>query len=226
MEKDPTYLKKMVYSRIITGLIVFAFVLFVPAGSIFYWEGWMYYGVIFVPMFFALRYFLKHDPELLERRMKLREKETEQKTIITIAAFLYFIGFIIPGLDYRFGWSNVPVWAVLLANGIVLVGYLIFFLTLRENRYASRVIEIVEGQKVITSGPYALVRHPMYFGIILMSLCTPLALGSYWALIAFLPLLPLLVLRIKNEEKILSRDLPGYREYCTLTRYRLLPLIW
>ncbi|MDD1672518.1 MAG: isoprenylcysteine carboxylmethyltransferase family protein [Methanomicrobiales archaeon] len=226
MERDLTLIKKMIYLRFIMGLIVVAILLFVPAGSLDYWEGWVYYGIVFVPMFFVLRYFLKHDHELLERRMKMREKEGEQKKIIALASILFLIGFIVPGLDYRFGWSDVPVGVVLLANGIVVICYLVFFLTLRENRYASRVIEVEKGQTVITSGPYALVRHPMYLGIMLMFLCTPLALGSYWALIAFLPILPILVLRILNEEKILTRDLPGYTDYCKLTRYRLLPFIW
>lgn len=158
--------------------------------------------------------------------MRMREKEEKQKSIQIFTTIFFFIGFIIPGLDYRYHWSNVPVILVIAANAIVLSGYIFVFFVFRENSYASRIIEVEKGQKVITTGPYALVRHPMYLGVLLMFLFTPLALGSYWALFFFLPLLPLIVLRILNEEEVLLRELPGYEEYCMKTKYRLIPFIW
>ena len=200
--------------------------LFVPAGSLYYWQAWIYCGVIFIPAFFVVQYFLKKDPELLERRMRMKEKEEKQKSIIKFAAIISFIGFIIPGLDYRYHWSNVPVLLVIISNIIVLLGYIFVFFVLRENSYASRIIEVENGQKVITTGPYAIVRHPMYLGVLLMYLFTPLALGSYWALIFFLPFLPIIVFRLLNEEEVLLRELPGYEEYCQKTRYHLVPFIW
>ena len=207
-------------------LIFMGLMLFLPAGLLDYWQAWIYCGVLFIPVSFVIFYFLKKDPELLERRMRMREKEEKQKTIIKTAYIFFFIGFIIPGLDHRYHWSNVPVLLVIVANAIVLSGYILVFFVLRENSYASRIIEVEKGQKVITTGPYAIVRHPMYLGVLLMYLSTPLALGSYWALIFFLPLLPLIVVRLLNEEEVLLRELPGYKEYCQKTRYRLIPFIW
>ena len=206
--------------------ILMGLMLFLPAGSLHYWQAWIYFGVLFIPMSFMVYYFLKKDPELLERRMRMREKEEKQKTIIKFAYIFFFIGFIIPGLDHRYHWSNVPVLLVIAANAIVLSGYIFIFFVLRENSYASRIIEVEKGQKVISTGPYAIVRHPMYLGVLLMLLFTPLALGSYWALIFFLPLFPLIVFRLLNEEEVLLRELPGYEEYCQKTRYRLFPFIW
>ncbi len=215
-----------VLARFIAGLIVVALLLFVPAGSIHYWEGWLYLGVLFIPIASAVLYLVRHDPELLERRMKTREQESEQRTIITLSTIILLVGFVIPGLDYRFGWSDLPVAVVLAADGVVLLGYLIFFLTIRENSYAARVVEVEAGQKVIETGPYAVVRHPMYLGTILMFLATPLALGSFWALFVFLPVPVLIILRIRNEEEVLVRELPGYAEYRQKTRYRLVPGVW
>ena len=200
--------------------------LFLPAGTLYYWQEWIYCGVLFIPLSFVVFYFFKYDPELLERRMKMREKEEKQKTIQIVGIIIFFIGFLIPGLDYRYHWSNVPFLLVFAANAIVLAGYIFVFFVLRENSYASRIIEVEKGQKVITTGPYAIVRHPMYLGVLLMYLFTPLALGSYWALIFFLPLFPLLVSRLLNEEEVLLRELPGYKEYCQKTRYHLIPFIW
>lgn len=226
MDIELSELKKKVFLRFVIAFIVLGSMLFLPAGSIYFWQAWLYCGILLIPVFFVFLYFLKKDPELLERRMRFREKEEKQKNIIKLGFVFFFIGFIIPGLDFRYRWSNVPVFLVIAADIIVFLGYLLVFFVLRENSYASRIIEVEKGQKVITSGPYAIVRHPMYLGVLLMYLSTPIALGSYWALIFFLPLLPIVVLRLLNEEEVLLRELPGYKEYCLKTRYHLVPLIW
>jgi protein-S-isoprenylcysteine O-methyltransferase Ste14 len=226
MDDRSAGLKKRVYLRLIAAPFVLGLMLFVPAGSFSYWEAWLYCGVIFVPLVFAVRQFLINDPGLLERRMKMQEKEGGQKRIVKISAVIFLVGFLLPGLDYRFGWSAVPGVLVLAADAIVFLGYLIIFLTLRENCFASRIIEVEEGQQVISTGPYAVVRHPMYAGMLLMFLFTPLALGSSLALVVFVPLAVMIVFRIRNEETVLRRELPGYQEYCGTVRYRLVPGIW
>jgi protein-S-isoprenylcysteine O-methyltransferase Ste14 len=226
MDENGARLRRTVYSRFVIGFFLLALLLFLPAGSLSFWEGWLYMGVLFIPILIVLIYLLRMDPALLERRMRTRETESEQRAIIRVSAIFFLIGFIIPGLDFRFGWSDVPVPAVLLANMAVLLGYILFFWTIRENSYASRVVEVEEGQKVISSGPYAIVRHPMYLGALIIFLATPLALGSYWAILAFFPSIPILGLRILNEEEMLVRELPGYREYRQKVRYRLIPFVW
>jgi protein-S-isoprenylcysteine O-methyltransferase Ste14 len=226
MGNHPHGLVKTLLYRLLGGLVIIAAFLFIPAGTLWYWQGWLYMGVLFIPMLFVLVYLIRRDPDLLVRRTRLREKEAEQKWIIVLSTGTFLACIILPGLDFRFGWSQVPVWLVLAASVMVFAGYLIFFLTMKENSYASRIIEVENGQKVISTGPYSQVRHPMYSGVLLMFLFTPLALGSYVALIMFPPLLVTIVMRIRNEEAVLTRDLVGYSEYCKRTRYRLVPGIW
>lgn len=226
MDTPTVQLRNKILIRFIAGIIVISAMLFLLAGSFLYWQGWLYLGVIFVPLFFAVSYFLKNDPGLLERRMKMREKIGEQKRIVLLSSIIFLVGFLIPGLDYRYQWSDVPVVLVLAADVTVFLGYSIVFLTLRENSYASRIIEVEPGQKVISTGPYAVIRHPMYAGVLLMFLFTPLALGSYWAMVVFIPLAVMIMFRILNEEEVLSRDLAGYQEYCRKVRYRLIPRVW
>jgi protein-S-isoprenylcysteine O-methyltransferase Ste14 len=212
--------------RVLAGVPVLLLLIFLPAGTWSYWQAWVYLGVILVPMLLALGYLLKYAPDLLERRMKAREQESTQRRIIALSLVYFLVIFTLPGLDVRFGWSHVPAAVVIVANGIVLVGYGIFFLVLRENRYAARVVQVEQGQTVISSGPYAVVRHPMYVGVALMYVFSPLALGSYWAMLPALLMIPLLMTRIRNEESVLLRDLPGYATYKQQVKYRLLPGVW
>ncbi len=216
----------MVFIRMLLFMIVMLAIFFLPARSFAFWQAWVYLALILVSMLAFLIYFLKNDPELLERRMRSKEKETEQKWIIGIMSVCFIFTFLLPGFDQRFGWSRVPVILVIMADVMVLLGYGFVFLVLKENSYASRVIEVEKDQKVISSGPYAVVRHPMYLGVALMFLVTPLALGSYWALIPAVLMIFVLVPRIFNEEKVLERDLDGYREYMQQVEYRLIPGIW
>jgi protein-S-isoprenylcysteine O-methyltransferase Ste14 len=198
----------------------------IPAGTFMYWEVYLYFATIVIPMIFVLRYFLKKDPRFLERRTKTREKVKEQKLIQLINLPVFISAFVIPGLDRRFGWSDIPPVVIILTDLVILGGYMIVFLVFRQNSYASRIIEIDKEQEVISTGLYSIVRHPMYFGVLIMYLPTPLALGSYWGLIPMSTLFLTLGLRIINEEKVLRENLAGYSDYCLKTRYRLIPYIW
>ena len=220
-------LKKQVIIRFGLAAILIPAILFAMAGTIHYWQGWLYWMVLLMPMILALGYFLKSDPELLERRMKYKEKESEQRIIILVGTAVFVAGFLAIAIDLRLhGLNQVPPSLVLAADAGVLVGYFFILWVFKVNSYASRTIEVVEGQKVITTGPYSIIRHPMYLGSLVMYLLTPIALGSWWAVLVFSLYIPLLVWRILNEEKVLLRNLPGYYDYCQKMRYRLVPLIW
>jgi len=217
--------KNKVYLVPVAIMFLFALILFLPAGSFRYWPGWVWWSIISSVTLFITAYFAKNDPKLLARRMKVGEKE-RQPVIISTLSLLSMLAYIVPGLDYRFGWSTVPFWLIIAANIGVLIGYLFIFLVFRENSYASTVIQVEEEHKVVSTGPYAIVRHPMYLGLLLMFLLTPLALGSYWALIPAFLIIPTIVFRITKEETVLRRELLGYDDYCAKTKYRLLPFVW
>jgi len=204
--------------------------LFVPAGTWRFWQGWLYIGLMsgFWTYFFVD--LLKSDPQLLERRMQRRETEPQQKLLMRLVSLILFLAFMLAGVDFRFGWSralgSVPVALVLAGQVIVVAGYWLVFWTMKVNSFASRIIQVEAQQTVIDRGPYAWVRHPMYLGMALSALALPLALGSYIALPLF-ALLPLLLgYRLVHEERTLCRDLAGYAEYCQRARYRLLPWVW
>ncbi|VVB99664.1 Phospholipid methyltransferase [uncultured archaeon] len=219
-------IKKKIFLFFPAGVLAVALMLFLPAGSLNYWEAWVFLCVLFVPFIFVVSYLFRHDPGLLEKRMRFKEKEVQEKKIIKITQLLFFIAFLVPGLDYRFGWSDVPFWLVAVSDALVFIGYMIVFLVFRENTHASRIVEVEKNQKVISTGPYAVVRHPMYVGTILMFLFMPLALGSYFSLAFFVPIIIAIFFRIIDEEKLLLMDLEGYREYCGKVKYRLVPGIW
>lgn len=223
---DMASLKKMVAVRFSLLLILMGLVFFVPAGTFRYWQAWTYMAVLFIPMLVFVSYYLKKDPGLLERRMRTREKEHKQKTIITLSLPVFIAVLLTPGLDRHFGWSAVPPFVVIIADIIILAGYGLFVLVMRENRYASRVIEVEEDQKVISTGPYAVVRHPLYLAGLTIYLFSPLALGSFWAVPPALLLVVIYRARIQNEEKVLAEKLPGYREYLKRVKFRLIPGIW
>jgi protein-S-isoprenylcysteine O-methyltransferase Ste14 len=213
------------------SLIVLASLLFIPAGSLRFWQGWAFMAVVFIPVVSSMVYLYRHDPRLIERRLQSREKISEQRLLIRGLKVVFFAAFLLPGLDYRFGWSRrflggVPLWLELLSLALVFGGYLFVFWVLKVNSFASRTIQVEAGQKVISDGPYGIVRHPMYLGSLLIFLAVPLALGSYFAWPAFALLIPVYVLRLLNEEKVLLQELPGYSEYCERTRFRLVPYVW
>jgi len=212
--------------RLVAAFVILLGFFLLSAGTVAYWEAWAYMTVLFVPMTLVLVYLFWKDPGLLERRMRTREREAEQGLVVKLGSLCYLLIFLLPGFDRRFGWSEVPVVAVVVADILFLLGYGLFVLVLRENSYASRVVEVEEGQRVITTGPYAIVRHPMYVAVIVIFVATPVALGSWWAVLPALPLIALLVARIRNEEKVLLRELEGYSEYSQVTKYRLIPGAW
>lgn len=212
--------------RIGLGIPFIALIIILPAGTWNYWQGWMYLATLLLPMLGSTVYLFKNDPDLLERRMRMREKEGAQRKIIGVLAIYFLLAFTLPGLDVRFGWSNVPPLVSILADGLVFTGYMITFWVLTVNSFLSRVVEVDVQQTVVTTGPYAIVRHPMYFGVALLYIASPLALGSYWAVLPALMIIPLLAARIRNEEEVLLRELVGYAEYRQTVKYRLLPRVW
>lgn len=224
MESNVNKSKMKGYIVPIILMIIMWAILFLPAGKIKFWEAWILWIGFSLITFFITVYFTKKNPELLSRRAKVKEKETTKKT----PAFfkLYYIGFILPGIDFRFHWSNEPIWVVIVSNLLVFGAYIFIFFVFKENTYASTIIQVENKQHVITTGPYSVIRHPMYLGMVIMSLFMPLALGSYFALIPMLFIIPITIFRIKNEEEILLRDLKGYKDYCLKIPYRLIPLIW
>ncbi|MGE5472743.1 MAG: methyltransferase family protein [Ignavibacteriales bacterium] len=225
MEANKNFSKSKAYRIPIIIAIVLGTILFLPAGSLKYWEGWIFWFETLAMIMFFTAYFLRKDPKLLERRNQIKEREP-QPGIMRLLSLIYMVGYLVPGFDYRFHWSSVPVWIIAASFVFILLGYILIFSVFKENSYASTIIQVEKEQQVITTGPYAIVRHPMYTALLLISLFTPLALGSYWALIAFSAVIPMNVYRIMKEERLLLRDLPGYKDYCSKTRYRLIPLIW
>jgi len=208
------------------SLFLVGLLIFVPAGSLKFWNGWLFLGALFIPMFCALVYLLSRDPDLLVRRMKTKEKEKTQKIYLILSIIVFLVTFIIPGLDFKYSWSTVPLSVVLTSTFMMMSGYLMVFIVMKQNTYASRVIEIQDEQKLIDTGMYSFVRHPMYLGATILYGFAPLVLGSFYALIpmVFIPIL--LIIRIRNEEKVLIAGLKGYDEYLKKVKYRLLPFIW
>ena len=214
-------LVKFVLGFLLTGLLIF-----LPAGTLRFWNGWLLMAVLFIPMFLAGCVMLVKAPALLRRRLNAKEREAEQKGVIAWSGLLFVAAFLLAGFGYRFGWPMLPRWACLVFAGVFLLGYALFAEVLRENEYLSRTVEVQAGQRVVDTGLYGVVRHPMYLATLLLFLSMPLILGSVYAFAVMLGYLPLIAARIRGEEALLERELAGYREYKEKVRYRLIPGIW
>lgn len=208
------------------GVILLGVLIFVPAWSLTYWQGWLLMGILFIPMFVAGLVMLRVNPDLLQKRLNAKEQEAEQKTVVKLSGLLFILAFVVAGLNWRFGWWVLPDWAVWVAAGLFLASYLLYAEVLRENTYLSRTIEVQENQKVIDSGLYGVVRHPMYMATTVLFLAMPLVLASPISLIIMLGYIPVIAKRIKNEEQVLEQGLEGYTEYKKKVRFRMIPLVW
>ncbi len=211
------------------SLLVIAAIFFIPAWSLRFWEGWIYLAIMGAASVTIVLYLATYDDALIGRRLKagpVAEKEKSQKIIQTLTAVIGVILFLVPGFDFRWQWSNVPTALIVLGDVGIVAGYIVIFLVFRENTYASSIVEVAESQKVISTGPYALVRHPMYVGAILIFFATPLALGSWWAFIPAIVLSAMIAVRLIDEERFLVANLPGYDDYRRQVRYRLIPGLW
>ncbi|MBE5922165.1 MAG: DUF1295 domain-containing protein [Lachnospiraceae bacterium] len=220
---------KLLFQTIIKftlGIVMIGLLLFLPAGTFDYWNAWLFMGLLFGPMFLLGAVLLFKSPELLAKRLQSKEKEGEQKQVIGWSLIVFIGGFVVAALDFRFGWSELPTWLVLAAAVVLLVSYGLYAEVMRENAYLSRTVEVQENQKVIDTGLYGIVRHPMYFATTLLFLSFPMVLGSAIAFFIFLFYPLLLVKRIKNEEEVLENGLPGYKEYKKKVKYRLFPFLW
>jgi protein-S-isoprenylcysteine O-methyltransferase Ste14 len=209
--------------------IVMGLLLFISAGTIQYWQGWGYLAAFFGPSAAITLYLMKKDPALLARRLSggpTAEKEKTQKIIMLFASIGFIALLIVPALDYRFKWSNVPLYIVIAGDILIVLGFYIVFLVYKENTFTSATIKVVEGQKVISTGPYAIVRHPMYAGSLLYLFGTPIALGSYWGFLVIAGMMPFLIWRLFDEEQFLSKNLSGYTEYCEKVHWRLIPHVF
>ena len=214
-------------AKCVTGLLCLGAVLFLPAGTLHYPGAWLLIAILFIPMVFLGVILYVKTPELLKKRLNSKEENKDQKTIIALSSALFAAMFVLAGLDFRFGWSHLPTWMVIAAAVIFLIGYGLYAEVMRENAYLSRTVEVQEGQTVIDTGLYGVVRNPMYFATVLLFLAMPLVLGSRGAFLLMLAgYFPIIALRIRDEEKTLAEGLPGYRDYMAKVKYRLFPLIW
>lgn len=213
-------------SKFVTGLVLISLLLFLPAGTICYWNGWLLIGILFIPMLAAGIVMMLRNPELLEKRLKAKESEGEQKTVIVLSGVMFFVAFVVAGLNYRFGWIVMPRWTVIAAAIVFLAAYLMYAEVLRENTYLSRTVEIQKHQKVIDTGLYGIVRHPMYSATVFLFLSMGLVLGSPISFAILICYLPIIAKRIRNEEEVLAQGLEGYAEYRDKVKYKVIPLIW
>lgn len=213
-------------TKFFTGLVLVGLLLFLPAGTIHYPYGWLLMAVLFVPMFIVGVVMMFRSPELLKKRLNAKEKETEQKKVVALSGVMFIVAFVVAGLNFRYSWIAMPTWSVWSAVAVFLLSYIMYAEVLRENVYLSRTIEVQENQKVIDTGLYGIVRHPMYSATVLMFLSMPLVLGSLPSFVIMLAYIPIIVKRISNEEKVLMNELCGYRVYCNRVKYRLFPFVY
>ena len=213
-------------SKYVAGLILVGLLLFLPAGSFAYLNGWLFIALLFLPMLFLGIFLFLKAPALLEKRLSAKEKEKPQKGVVAVSGLLFLLGFIVAGLDHRFGWSHIPLWGVVAASMVLLLSYAMYCEVMRENAYLSRTVEVQKGQKVVDTGLYGIVRHPMYAATVFLFLSVPVVLGSLWALLCFLPYVAVIAVRIDNEEKVLEAGLEGYSDYKKRVKYRVIPFVW
>ena len=213
-------------AKFFLGVLLVGVLVFVPAGTPAFYNGWIFMAVLFVPMFFAGIVMMFKNPELLKKRLDAKEKQNEQALVVKLSGLMFLAGFILAGLDYRFGWLPLPDWVTWVAAAVFLAAYLLYAEVLRENAYLSRTIEVQENQKVVDTGLYGIVRHPMYSATLLLFLSMPLVLGSVLSFLCFLCYPAIIIKRLKNEEVFLEAELPGYKEYKEKVKYRLIPGIW
>ena len=224
MDKNRLFLQAI--GKFLLGVIVIGLLLFLPAGSLQYWQAWLLMGILFVPMFFAGLVMMAKNPELLRKRLNAKEEEKEQQTVVKLSGLLFVAAFVVAGLNWRFDWCVLPDWAVWVSAGLFLICYLLYAEVLRENAYLSRTIEVQENQKVIDTGLYGVVRHPMYMATTILFLTMPLVLASPFSFLIMLLYIPLIAKRIKNEERVLEEGLEGYKEYKRKVKYKVLPFVW
>ena len=213
-------------TKFLLGVIIFGLLIFLPAGSFHYWQGWLMIGCLFAPMFVAGLILMVKNPDLLRKRLNAKEEEKEQKAVVALSSGMFVAAFVVAGLNWRFQWLVLPEWAVWLAAALFIFGYVLYGIVLRENSYLSRTIEVQEDQKVIDTGPYGIVRHPMYTATIILFLAMPLVLASPISFLIMLLYIPLIAKRIRNEEAVLEEGLKGYREYKQRVKYKVIPYIW
>lgn len=213
-------------SKFLLGVILVGLLIFLPAGTISYVNGWIFMGILFVPMFFAGLVMMAKNPNLLRSRLNAKEKQKDQSLVVKLSGLMFLLGFIIAGLNYRFGWYVLSLRSSIIAAIVFLLAYLLYAEVLRENAYLSRTIEVQENQKVIDTGLYGVVRHPMYSATIMLFLSMPMVLGSIYSFIIFLAYPIIIAMRIKGEEEFLEKELEGYKEYKNKVKYRMIPFIW
>ena len=212
--------------KFLLGLVLVGLLVFLPAGTMDFFNGWLLIAVLFVPMLIAGVVMAISSPGLLRKRLNAKEKESEQKSVVAMSGIMFIAAFVVAGLNYRYAWIVMPSWAVWSAVALLLLSYAMYAEVLRENAYLSRNIEVQQGQKVVDTGLYGIVRHPMYLATILLFLSIPLVLGSLPSFVIMLAYIPLIVKRIRNEEKVLLEGLGGYEEYCKRVKYRIIPFVW
>lgn len=213
-------------TKFLLGLVLVGILLFIPAGALGYWQAWLFMGVLFVPMLVTGIILMTANPELLRHRLKAKEKEQEQKTVVAWGGVLFVSMFVTAGFNFRYGWWILPDSLVIAAAIVFLVGYVMYFEVMRENVWLSRTVEVQENQQVVNTGLYGIVRHPMYTATLVLFLTTPVILASMWSFMIMLLYIPIIVKRIRNEEMVLEQELDGYREYKQHIRWRLVPGIW
>lgn len=225
-DAQPNSLFFQALTKFVFGLLLVGLLLFLPAGTFAYWQAWLFIGILFVPMFIAGIVLIVRQPELLRKRLDAKEQQQEQKWVVALSGLMFIAVFVVAGLSHRFGWYMLPDWAVFVATVVFLAAYALYAEVMRENVWLSRTIEVQENQQVVSTGLYGIVRHPMYSATLLLFLSMPLVLASPWSFAIMLLYIPIIALRIRNEEQVLERELKGYTEYKQRVKYKLIPFIW